>query len=244
MQAMILQLESTVKRFGGLVAVNNVSLSVEEGEIFGLIGPNGAGKTTLLNVIAGVYKPNAGAVRFKGEEITGLSPERICKKGIARTFQIAQPFPRMTVLENVMVAVIFGSKRGTIADPRSRAEEVLEFVEFPLPKETLAMNLNTVQLKRLDLARALASNPELLLMDESAAGLTTGELADLMTLVRKIRDRGITIIMVEHIMRVIMGVCDRIAVLHYGEKIAEGTPDEIATNEKVAEAYLGEKYIL
>lgn len=244
MQAMILQLENTVKRFGGLVAVNNVSLSVEEGEIFGLIGPNGAGKTTLLNVIAGVYKPNAGAVRFTDEEITGLSPERICKKGIARTFQIAQPFPRMSVLENVMVAVIFGSKRGTIADPRPRAEEVLEFVEFPLPKETLAMNLNTVQLKRIDLARALASNPELLLMDESAAGLTTGELADLMTLVRKIRDRGITIIMVEHIMRVIMGVCDRVAVLYYGEKIAEGTPDEIATNEKVAEAYLGEKYIL
>jgi branched-chain amino acid transport system ATP-binding protein len=244
MQAMILQLENTVKRFGGLIAVNNVSLSVEEGEIFGLIGPNGAGKTTLLNVIAGVYKPNAGAVRFTDEEITGLSPERICRKGIARTFQIAQPFPRMSVLENVMVAVIFGRKRGTIADPRPRAEEVLEFVEFPLPKETLAMNLNTVQLKRIDLARALASNPELLLMDESAAGLTTGELADLMTLVRKIRDRGITIIMVEHIMRVIMGVCDRIAVLHYGEKIAEGTPDEIATNEKVAEAYLGEKYIL
>ncbi len=244
MQAMILQLENTVKRFGGLVAVNNVSLNVEEGEIFGLIGPNGAGKTTLLNVIAGVYKPNAGAVRFTDEEITGLSPERICKKGIARTFQIAQPFARMSVLENVMVAVTFGNKRGTIADPRAWAEEVLEFVEFPLPQETLAMNLNTVQLKRLDLARALASNPELLLMDETAAGLTTGELADLMMLVRKIRDRGITIIMVEHIMRVIMGVCDRIAVLHYGEKIAEGTPDEIAVNEKVAEAYLGEKYIL
>jgi len=241
---MILETVGIVKNFGGLTAVDHVSLGVQEGEIFGLIGPNGAGKTTLLNVIAGVYKPNAGVVRFKGEDITGLSADKVCRKGIARTFQISQPFPRMSVLENVMVAAIFGNKRGAIADPQAKAEEVLEFVGFPLPKETLAMNLNTVQLKRLDLARALASNPELLLMDESAAGLTTGELADLMMLVRKIRDRGVTIIMVEHIMRVIMGICDRIAVLHYGAKIAEGTPEEIAKNERVAEAYLGEKYIL
>jgi len=243
MQVMILQIEGFIKRFGGLVAVNKVSLSVEEGEIFGLIGPNGAGKTTLLNVIAGVYKPDAGIVRFKGEKITGLSPERVCRNGIARTFQICQPFPKMSALENVMVAAVFGN-RMAVKDPQAWAEEVLEFVGFPMPKDTLAMNLNTAQLKRLDLARALASNPELLLLDEIAAGLTPTELIEAMELIRKIRDRGTTVIVVEHVMRVIMGICDRIAVLHYGQKIAEGTPDEIAEDEKVAEAYLGEKYLL
>ena len=240
---MILETIGVVKNFGGLTAVDHVSLTVSEGEIFGLIGPNGAGKTTLLNVIAGVYKPNAGVVRFEGEEITGLSADKICRKGISRTFQISRPFPRMSALENVMVAVIFGNDR-VVKDPAARAEEMLRIVEFSMPKEILAMNLNTAQLKRLDLARALASNPKLLLLDELAAGLTTGELAEVMALVQKIRDMGITIVLVEHVMRVIMGVCDRIAVLHYGEKIAEGTPEEIAADNKVAEAYLGEKYIL
>lgn len=240
---MILETVDIVKNFGGLTAVDHVSLAISEGEIFGLIGPNGAGKTTLLNVIAGVYRPNAGVVRFKGEEITGLSADRICKRGISRTFQISQPFPRMSALENVLVSVIFGNDRA-VENPVAKAEEMLRLVDFPMPKETLATNLNTAQLKRLDLARALASNPKLLLLDELAAGLTTGELADVMALVRKIRDRGITIVLVEHVMRVIMGVCDRIAVLHYGEKIAEGTPEEIAADSKVAEAYLGEKYIL
>lgn len=241
---MILETEGVVKNFGGLTAINQVSVSVEEGQIFGLIGPNGAGKTTLLNVIAGVYKPNAGVVRFKGEKISGLNADSICKKGIARTFQISQPFPQMTALENVLVAAIFGNVRATGKGAAIIAEEVLDFVEFPMPKDTLAENLNTVQLKRLDLARALASEPELLLIDETAAGLTPGELVDLIGLIRKIRARGITIIAVEHLMRVIMEICDRIMVLHYGEKIAEGTPDEIAKDERVADAYLGETYIL
>ena len=239
---MILQTEGIVKRFGGLVAVNNVSLSVEEGEILGLIGPNGAGKTTLLNVIAGVYKPDAGIVRFKGEEITGLSPETICRRGIARTFQICQPFPKMSALENVMVAAVFGN-RTAVKDPQAWAGEVLEFVKFLMPKDTLAMNLNTGQLKRLDLARALASNPEGLLLDEIAAGLTPTELIEAMELVRKIKERGVTIIIIEHVMKMIMGICDRIVVLHYGHKIAEGTPAEIAEDEKVADAYLGEKHL-
>jgi len=243
MLVMILQTEGIVKRFGGLVAVNNVSLNVEEGQIFGLIGPNGAGKTTLLNVITGVYKPDAGIVRFKNNKITGLSPEVICREGIARTFQICQPFPKMSALENVLVAAIFGN-RMAIRNPQAWAEEVLEFVEFPMPKDTLAMNLNTAQLKRLDLARALASNPEILLLDEIAAGLTPTELAEAMELIRRIRERGVTIVIIEHVMRVIMGICDRIAVLHYGEKIAEGTCGEIAGDEKVADAYLGEKYLL
>jgi branched-chain amino acid transport system ATP-binding protein len=243
MQTVILQTEGVVKRFGGLTAVNNVSMGVEEGEIFGLIGPNGAGKTTFLNVIAGVYKPNAGVLRFKGKEITGLNPEAICRKGISRTFQISEPFPKMSALENVMIATIFGN-RSPIRDPQGWAEEMLEFVEFPMPGDTLALNLNTIQLKRLDLARALASNPELLLLDEAAAGLTPTELLGIMDLIQKIREKGITIIVVEHVMRVIMGICDRIMVLYYGQKIAEGTPHEIAKDEQVTEAYLGKQYFL
>jgi len=240
---MILETEGVVKRFGGLTAVNNVSMAVEEGEIFGLIGPNGAGKTTLLNVIAGVYKPNAGVLKFKGEEISGLSPEAICRKGIARTFQICEPFSKMSAFENVMVAAVFGN-RAAVRDPRAWAEEMLEFVEFPMPKDTLAMNLNTIQLKCLDLARALASKPELLLLDEVAAGLTPTELIGIMDLIRRIRDKGVTIVVVEHVMRFIMGICDRIMMIHYGQKIAEGAPDEIARSEKVAEAYLGRQYAL
>jgi len=241
---MILQTESVTKRFGGLLALDTVSLSVEQGEIFGLIGPNGAGKTTLLNVIAGIYEPTAGIVKFKDKQITGLNSETICRKGIARTFQICQPFPKMTALENVLVAAVFGNRKA-IADPPPWAEELLEFVKFAMPRDTLARNLNTVQLKRLDLARALASNPELLLLDEIAAGLTPGELLELMDLVRKIREeRNVTIVLVEHVMKVIMGICDRVAVLHYGQKIAEGTYVEVAKDKKVIDAYLGEKYLL
>jgi len=240
----ILELQKLSKLFGGLIAVNDVSLAVEEGQIYGIIGPNGAGKTTLLNLIAGSLKPEAGAVRYGGENISASKPETRCRKGISRTFQISQPFAKMTVLENVMVAAVFGGGQRNSDSPRDRAVNALRFVELSLAEDTLAENLNTVQLKRLDLARALASTPILLLLDEVAAGLTQAELGDITLLIRGMRAKGITIVVVEHLMRMIMKLCDRIAVLHYGEKIADGTPEEISRDRRVAEAYLGENYLL
>jgi branched-chain amino acid transport system ATP-binding protein len=239
----ILQTENLTKIFGGLTAVDNISLSVAEGEIFGIIGPNGAGKTTFLNAIAGTYRPDGGRVHFLGKDTTGSSPDAMCRMGMGRTFQISRPFPKMTALENVLVSATFGHQ-GRLRNARSHAREMLAFVEFPMPETTPADQLNTVQLKRLDLARALASEPRLLLLDELAAGLTTGELGDLMDIIRKIRDSGVTIILIEHIMRVIMGLSDRIAVIYYGAKIAEGPTMEVAQDPKVAEAYLGEEYDL
>ncbi len=239
---MILRVESVSKKFGGLVALDAVTLQVEEGEILGVIGPNGAGKSTLLNVIAGVYRPTTGAIFFDGEKISRLGAHRICQKGIARTFQIPKPFLKMSALENVLVAATFGGN--SISAAASQASAMLDFVEFNAHPETLAANLNTAQLRRLDLARALASSPRLLLLDESAAGLTPGELDDLQDLICKIRAQGVTILIVEHLMQLIMELCDRIVVLHYGEKIAQGTPEQICKDETVARAYLGDEYLL
>ncbi len=240
----VLETENLVKTFGGLTAVNSVTLSVGEGEIYGIIGPNGAGKTTFLNSISGALQPDGGKVIFLGAETTGFSADVMCRRGMARTFQISQPFPKMTALENVLVSATFGHPGGSHQNPQRLAREMLDFVEFPLPPATHAQNLNTVQLKRLDLARALASRPRLLLLDELAAGLATGELGDLMAIIRKIRDSGVTIIMIEHIMRVIMGLCDRLAVIYYGAKIAEGPTLDVAQDPTVAEAYLGEEFDL
>jgi branched-chain amino acid transport system ATP-binding protein len=240
---MILQVEAVTKKFGGLVALNDVNVEVEEGEIVGIIGPNGAGKSTLLNVIAGVHQPNSGLIRFDGQKINDWPPEKICRIGIARTFQIPHPFPKMTPLENVLVAATFGQPRAA-RDPVQYARQVMEFVDYPVDEQYLAANLTTGQLRRLELARALASKPRLLLLDETAAGLTPPELVDLQNLILKIRNQGVTILIVEHLMRLIMQLCDRVVVLHYGVKIADGTPANIVEDENVTNAYLGEKYLL
>ena len=237
----MLEAEGVTKYFGGLAAVSQVGFNVDQGEVVGLIGPNGAGKTTLFNLISGALVPKEGAIRFSGQNITGLKPHKICKMGLARTFQSVKIFANMPVLDNVLLSSLFGTSNSmSSADAAREATGFLEFVGLSAVRATPAKDLTLANQKRLEVARALATKPELLLLDELMAGLNPTETAKAMELVTRIRDKGITIFMIEHVMKAIMSVCDRIMVLHHGEKIAEGTPQEIATSKTVVEVYLGE----
>jgi branched-chain amino acid transport system ATP-binding protein len=236
----LIEAEKVTKRFGGLMALREVDFHIDPGEILGLIGPNGAGKTTLFNTIAGVFPPDGGRIRFNGEEIGGLRPYELCSKGIARTFQITKPFLNITVLENMMVGAL--CKEKDIKAGQKVALEILEFVGLAAKKDLLAANLTLEDRKRLELARALATKPTLLLLDEVMAGLTAKEVEDTLHLIRRVQKEGVTIFLVEHVMKAIMAISHRVMVLHHGEKIAEGTPGEIVKNQQVIDAYLGQSY--
>jgi len=234
----LLETKSVRKVFGGVVALKDVSFGVSEGEILGLIGPNGAGKTTLFHVIAGKEQPTSGTITFRSKDITGLRPDQRCHLGIARTFQIPQPFSQMTVFENVMVALHFGA--GEHARPlEDEASHILSRVGLERWASEESASLPLGARKKLELARALATKPTLLLLDEVMGGLRPNEITEIMETIREVRASGVTIIMIEHVMRAVMGLADRIIVLHHGELIAEGSPAEITQNEAVIEAYLG-----
>jgi branched-chain amino acid transport system ATP-binding protein len=237
----ILEGRDVTKHFGGLAAVSKVDFHVDQGEIVGMIGPNGAGKTTLFNLISAALPISSGEIRFKGRKLNRLKPHQICKTGIARTFQQTKVFTFMPVFQNVLVGAFFGSPdRVSGVDATRKASQALEFVALSAMSAVPAKDLTLVNQKRVEVARALATKPELLLLDELMAGLNPMEVSEAMELVKKMRDTGITIFMVEHVMKAIMGICERIMVLHHGEKIAEGTPQEIARNKQVIEIYLGE----
>ena len=237
----ILEGEGVNKHFGGLAAVSDVSFYVDEGEVAGLIGPNGAGKTTLFNLISGTLEPKPGEIRFNGKKINGLKPYQICRLGIARTFQTVKVFGNLPVIENVRIGSLFGPYKGlSTAEATREAQELLESVELTDVAYTPARDLTLAHQKRLEVARAMATKPTLLMLDELMAGLNQTELNEAMSLVRKIREKGITVLMIEHVMKAIMNICDRIIVLHHGQKIEEGTPQEVANSKKVIEVYLGE----
>jgi branched-chain amino acid transport system ATP-binding protein len=234
----LLELKKVSRFFGGLAAVNDVSFAVQGGEIIGLIGPNGAGKTTLFNVINGFYPPSRGTVFFKGENVSGWKPHRLCRLGLARTFQVVKPLQRMSVLDNVLASAFLRAKERKQAE--EIADNIIEFTGLQDDRQVISKGLPLGKRKRLEIARALATGPEMLLLDESFAGLNHTELDVSIRIIEKIKEKGITIMIIEHHMKVIMAISDRIVVLNYGEKIAEGTPAEIGKNAQVIEAYLGE----
>ncbi len=238
----MLQVENMTKEFGGLRAIDNLSLTIEKGQILGLIGPNGAGKSTAFNCIAGSFAPTKGEITFNGQRITGEKPWNLCKMGLARTFQIVKPFATKSVLYNVTVASFATTTSRKIAEEKAVA--VLESLHFGSKKEILSGNLTIADRKRLEIAKALATEPKLLLLDEVMAGLRPNEVDEMVDILKALRDRGITIFVIEHIMRAIMALSDRIVVIQFGKKIAEGLPKEIANNEKVIKAYLGEDYVV
>ncbi|BDH62592.1 ABC transporter ATP-binding protein [Lysinibacillus sp. PLM2] len=251
---MVLEVKNITKNFGGISALTDVSFSINEGDIFGLIGPNGAGKTTMFNMITNIFEPTSGEIIFKGENITGLKPFKITEKGICRTYQNIRLFSQMSALNNVMVGGHSQTRSGVFSSVfrtktqrneekmlQEKAEELLDLVGLLEHKDTIAENLAYGQQRRLEIARALASNPKLLLLDEPAAGMNEKETDSLYDLIKMVQSRGITVLIIEHDMPLVMKLCDRIAVLNFGEKLAEGTPEEIQNNEAVIEAYLGKE---
>jgi len=235
----LLQVQNAYKFFGGLAAVTDVSFEILPGEILALIGPNGAGKTTVFNVVNGFYKPSRGRIVFKGVDISGMKPHRICKMGMARTFQVVKPLQRMSVLDNVVASAYLRTSSKEKAT--TIATEILQFTGLYEDRDVISKSLPLGKRKRLEIARALATEPQLLLLDESFAGLNPAELDESIGIIRRIKERGITIMIIEHHMKVIMSISDRIVVINYGQKIAEGTPEEIRANPAVIEAYLGEE---
>jgi branched-chain amino acid transport system ATP-binding protein len=238
----LLELKDASRRFGGLNAVDRVSFGVAAGEILGLIGPNGAGKTTLINLITAVHPATAGSVHFDGRDITRLRPHQIARLGLARTFQIVQPFPKMTVLENVAAGALFAGRAASMNDAFAQAREHLAFTGLAQIADKPAATLTLAQRKRLELAKGLAMKPRLLMLDEVNAGLNSAEIDAALGMIRRIAERGVTIIVIEHLMKVVLSISQRIIVLHHGQLIAQGEPGAVLRDPRVVEAYLGSKY--
>jgi len=235
----LLEVNRVTKAFGGLLAVNEMDLVIKQGKIYGLIGPNGAGKTTLFNIISGFYKPESGDILFGGENVTHLDSDQLCHRGLVRTFQIPKMFPEMSVIDNVLIGALSWTKRVGLA--RTKAEEIIGFLGMEAKKDALAGSLRVHELKRLEIAKALATKPKLFLLDETMAGLNAVEQDEMIDLLKKVHDSGVTLFVVEHVMRIVANLCDHIVVMNHGEKIAEGNPQDVLKDEKVVKVYLGEE---
>ncbi|HEU5315535.1 MAG TPA: ABC transporter ATP-binding protein [Chloroflexota bacterium] len=240
---MLLEVQHVTMRFGGLVALESVDLDVDRGEIVGLIGPNGAGKTTLFNVVNGVYAPSEGRILFRGEKISGLPAHQVARRGVARAHQVVRPLNELSVKENVVVGACFGREQLSLRAAGAVADEVLDLVRLAEKSDSLSSKLNVAQKKRLELARALASRPHLLLLDEVLAGLNPTEVTEMLDVIRSVRQGGVTVLMIEHLMHAVMSLSDRVVVLDYGRKIAQGTPEAVSSDPSVIAAYLGDPKI-